>query len=235
MSVPRDALAVMESHAPAIVAGDDPQKALYRALNYFPTPPWAARAGGELIQRLDPGRWTCWEPACGEGHMVHGLRDYFGEIFASDIHEFDGGVGWVIDFLEDRQRRLTPDWIVTNPPFSLGEAFVRVALKRARRGVAMLLRLAFLESEGRWSLFYGDQPLSILAPFSERVPMLLGRWAPSATYATAIAWFVWLKPEVGGGLGRLMSIPPGTKVRLTRPDDAERFGVAADAPLLEAL
>ena len=55
------------------------------ALDFFPTPPWAARAGGELIQRLDPGAWNCWEPACGQGHMAHGLLDYFeAGVFSSD-------------------------------------------------------------------------------------------------------------------------------------------------------
>ena len=39
-------------------------------LDYFPTPPWAARAGGELIRRLDPPARTCWEPACGDGAFL---------------------------------------------------------------------------------------------------------------------------------------------------------------------
>ena len=42
-------------------------------LDYFPTPPWAARAGGELIKQIDPAAGSCWEPACGEGHMAFGL------------------------------------------------------------------------------------------------------------------------------------------------------------------
>jgi hypothetical protein len=49
-------------------------------LDYFPTPPWAARAGAELIKRLDPAARSCWEPACGQGHMAHGLADYFAEV-----------------------------------------------------------------------------------------------------------------------------------------------------------
>ena len=36
-------------------------------LEFFPTPPWAARAGGELIRQLDPEAVNCWEPACGAG------------------------------------------------------------------------------------------------------------------------------------------------------------------------
>ena len=202
------------------------------ALDYFPTPIWAARAGGELIDALDshpPGvRWSCWEPACGEGHMAHGLADYFREVRATDI--FDYGFGDVADFLDGNAR--VADWIVTNPPFKLGEQFVRTAWPLARRGVAMLLRLAFLEGGARHSLLTRDCPLTVCAPFAERVPMVKGRWDPDASSATAYAWFIWRK----GGPPRpteLHWIPPGTKARLSRPADVRAFGAKADAPLFD--
>lgn len=189
-------------------------------LDYFPTPPWAARAGGELIQRLDPGPWSCWEPACGEGHMAHGLLDYFeGGVFASDI--FDYGYGSVRDFLADDGGAPSVDWIVSNPPFIKGEAFVRRAWPLARRGVAMLLRLVFLEGAARYRLFYEDCLLSAVAPFAERVPMVKGRWDPNASSATAYAWFIWIKPETGRAPDgvRVVPIAPGAKARLTRDSD----------------
>lgn len=208
-------------------------------LDYFPTPPWAARAGGELIKRLDPGNWTCWEPACGGGHMAHGLRDYFSCVIATDIHDY--GAGDVLDFLDpdawvpatpgDAQR---PDWIVTNPPFVLGDAFVRTAYQRARRGVAMLLRLVFLEGNKRFYLLHEDCPLTAVAPFSERVPMVKGRWDPDASSATAYAWFVWIRPRPGfqpPAQPVLIPIPPGTKSRLATADDVVKFNGQADAPL----
>lgn len=210
-------------------------------LDYFPTPPWAARAGGELLQKLDPGRWTCWEPACGEGHMATGLYDYFPIVYQSDIFPYakagaDGEILWQVnafDFLSDGAPRYSDvDWIVTNPPFKLGEAFVRQALKHARRGVAMLLRLAFLEGVARHKLLYEDHPLSVLAPFAERVPMVKGKWDPDASSATAYAWFIWLKPEVSR-CPRVVPIAPGAKVRLHRADDLVRFGLQVSAPLLE--
>ena len=83
--------AVMEARAPASVERDDAVTALYRALDYFPTPPWAARAGAELVQRLDPLAKTVWEPACGEGHMAGPLAEYF-SVCASDIHPHGFGL-----------------------------------------------------------------------------------------------------------------------------------------------
>ncbi len=204
-------------------------------LDYFPTPPWAARAGAAIIKDLDPEARSVWEPACGGGHMAFALGDYFDQVHVSDI--FPHGDHAVGDFLDpDGFPDVEADWIVTNPPFRLGEAFVRQAWSRARRGVAMLLRLAFLEGAARHRLLYEDCPLDICSPFAERVPMVSGRWDPAASSATAYAWFFWLKPKTGlsainGPL--LRGINPGTKAKLSRPDDALRFGVAGATPLFE--
>lgn len=206
--------------------------------DYFPTPPWAARAGAEIIAALDPGAWRVWEPACGGGHMAVGLADYFGEVFATDFNDYGWGGAHItdLDFLSDDAGRVGEfDWIITNPPFVLGDAFVRKAWERANRGVAMLLRLVFLEGGKRYRLLYEDCPLHAVAPFSERVPMVKGRWDPEASSATAYAWFIWLKPQPG--VMRLPSpivvpIPPGTKARLQRPDDIVRFNGRPEAPLL---
>lgn len=202
-------------------------------LDYFPTPPWAARAGGELIQRLDPGPWSCWEPACGGGHMAHGLSRYFSSVTSSDIHDHGGEAAFLADFLTEEADREKFDWIVTNPPFVLGDAFVRTAYQRARRGVAMLLRLVFLEGGKRYRLLHEDCPLSVVAPFSERVPMVKGRWDPEASSATAYAWFVWLKGQPGPA--HVVPIPPGTRARLSSPGDVVQFNGAAATPLLSSV
>lgn len=208
-------------------------------LDYFPTPPWAARAGGELIRAIDPKARTCWEPACGGGHMVHGLRDYFDFVAPTDIHDHGfADLMTVGDFLGDDpfEGGAVPfDWIVTNPPFVQGEAFVRTAWARANRGVAMLLRLQFLEGGARYRLFQ-DLPLHTVAPFAERVPMVKGRWDPVASSATAYAWFVWLKPiaaPVRREPPQVRFIAPGTRARLSRAEDLTTFVGLADAPLFD--
>jgi hypothetical protein len=232
---PEGAGAVMADRAPADVEADDPQTALYRKLDYFPTPPWAARAGAELVGMFDPEARTVWEPACGEGHMASPIGEAF-DVFASDIHPF--GFGVTIDFLDPARPDAAPpdrgvDWIVTNPPFKTAAQFARLGLQRARRGVALLLRLQFQEGVDRYRLLYGAEPLTACAVFAERVPMTLGRWDPEATTATGYAWFLWRKGS--GGNPRLMGIPPGTRARLTRPDDAARFGCRREAGLLDAM
>jgi hypothetical protein len=247
--------AVMASCAAGEVVGDNAKTALYRRLEFFPTPPWAARAGGELIQRLDPPPvprgWWAWESACGQGQMAGPLASYFDVVRATDIHDH----GWggqdrpPLDFLHLAADAVDQiDWIITNPPFGLAAEFVEAGLRRARRGVAILVRQAFFESEGRWPLFFGEHPCGVKASFFERVPMQLGRWEPKGSTATAYAWFVWFRPEVepewvsefrrltrARGLFVLpdAGIPPGTKARLTRPDDARLWGARGAAPLFD--
>ncbi|HEY3694085.1 hypothetical protein [Phenylobacterium sp.] len=235
---PAGSSAVMAARAPELVEADDSRQALHRKLEYFPTPPWAARAGGELIARLDAGPWQAWEPACGEGHMAHGLADDFARVHASDIHDhgWDGQHGPPLDFLgRDADVFTEADWIVTNPPFGLAAEFVQAGLRRARRGVAVLARTTWFESAERYPLFFGETPLSVFAPFFERVPMALGRWEPKGSTATAYAWFVWMKPSTSRDSTTpiVKPIPPGTRHRLTRPDDARLFGAKAGAPLFD--
>lgn len=218
------------------VETDDPLTAEYRRREFFPTWPWAARAGAELVLRLDPGSWVAEEPCCGQGHMAEAFRGYFPEVHASDAYAY--GYGEVRDYYRDPPRAEAPDWIMTNPPFRDGqaEAFVRLGLMRAKRGVAILQQTTFLDTVGRHGLLFGDRGLTVFAQFAERVGLGLGELKPST--ATPYAWFVWMQPHVlaasslplmrAGGFGCFlgMSIPPGTRDRLTHADDARRWGVS---------
>lgn len=242
----------MEGSAGTVLAGDDPQTALFRELNFFPTPPWAARAGGELIRLIDPLAVSAWEPACGAGHAALPLEDYFpGGVWRTDINRYEGpGPAYRIgdfpagDF--DNERNPTVDWVITNPPFARAEAFVAKGLTVARRGVAVLCRLAFTESVGRYPLMTRK---ALTAPFAERVPMQMGSWDPDLSSATAYAWFVWLQPaalaespfraaiEAAWALDATLEriIAPGACARLTRPDDRVVFAGEAPSPQLDLL
>lgn len=217
--------ATYAQRAPRDVYDDDPTKALYRRLEYYPTPPWAARAIGHRLLELDPSARSCWEPACGQGHMAHGLGDAFSNVYASDIHPH--GYGDVVDFLGAGGDLVKgADWIVTNPPFDgeygTAEAFARVALTRARRGVAMLCRSAFEETIGRHGLFHGLRPATMKVVFAERVPMVLGEYRPKASTAMSYSLFIWCQPPLADQFPNAplwRSFPPGTRARFERADD----------------
>ncbi len=189
--------------------------------DFYPTWPWGARAGAELIRQLDPAAKSVWEPACGAGHMVHGFRDYFASVHASDAYWYDGNR--IFEFINgaDTDAPYVADWIATNPPFAQLEDFIRVAHRRARRGVAMLLRLGCLAGQERDRLFHDECGLSAVAPFSERLPLLKGRCDPEITSATDYAWYFFEKHRrVARPHPIVLRIPPGTRARLTRPSDA---------------
>lgn len=223
--------AVKQQKAAKVQQEDTPEQALHRALNYFPTPLWGTRAGAEILKDIDPLAREIREPACGEGHMAEALKEYFPIVHASDIHAH--GYGNVQDFLlgEDMPEC---DWVVSNPPFEHAAEFIVRGLRIARRGVAMLLRIAFLEGAERYPILYlGANPLTLVAPFIERLPMVLGTYDPDASSAVCMAWFFFQKGMGGNGGAHVRPIPPGTKDRLHRREDIRRFCRLAPAPLFD--
>lgn len=154
---------------------------------------------------------TAWEPACGAGHMAEPLAEFFKTVYASDVHDYGyrgtvpasrDGADWagVHDFLQPYVPQaligIPIDWIIGNPPFRLALEFIRRAIGMASAGVAMLVRLAFLESETRYSALFRDCPPDEIAQFVERVPMVKGRLSKEATTATAYAWLIWRTDRV---------------------------------------
>lgn len=226
------------NRAPGAVETDSLREAVHRALDFYPTEPWAGRCVGELIRQIDPVARSVHEPAAGEGHLVHALKDYFEDVRASDIYPHGGRVSVVRDYLGPPEPMDDADWVVTNPPFDGSADFVRTALKRARRGVAILQRLTWIETVGRHDLFFGDEPLTLKVSFAQRTQMRLGMWDPEGSGQTPCAWYLWLKPDVDSpssdrrvraawGLRTYVgaAFGPGSRARLTRPDDASKFGV----------
>lgn len=221
--------AVKQQRAAKVQEGDTPAQALYRLLNFYPTPPWGARAGAEILREMDPDAKVIWEPACGEGHMAEPLKEYFPSVIATDIH--DHGYGQVLDFLLLKDAPFEVDWLITNPPFDHAATFLRQGLRFARRGVALLCRIAFLEGGDRYpDLYLGENPMTVCSPFIERLPMQLGEWDPDGSSAACYAWFFFHK---GAPRLPIRSIPPGTKDRLHRASDVRRFAKLAPAPLLD--
>lgn len=181
----------------------------------FPTPPWATRALIEhVIGQEHLGALSCLEPACGAGHMVKVLKEYFAIVKCADAYDY--GYAPVRDYLSYPHEANAVDWVITNPPFRLAEQFVQRSLDVARRGVAMLVRTVFLESVGRYERLFSIDPPSVFAQFVERVPMVKGRLDERATTATGYAWLVW---EHGVRTEPKLTWIPPCRRRLERPKD----------------
>lgn len=179
-----------------------------------PTPPWATRAFIEHI--IGPGRVrdrTCLEPACGAGHMVRPLKEYFASVKSADAYDY--GYAPVRDFLSYPYETNAVNWVITNPSFRLAEEFVQRSFDVARTGIAMLVRTVFLESVGRYNRLFLNHPPSVFAQVVEQVPMIKGRLDGRASTATGYAWLVW---NHGDDASRLAWIPPCRR-KLERDND----------------
>jgi len=91
------------------------------------------------------------------------------------------------------------DFIITNPPFRKALEFVLHALSMNSKCVAMLCRLAFLESGTRYMKLFRKNPPSRVMVFVNRASMSEGVIDESASSATCYAWFVWDRREVFSG------------------------------------
>ncbi len=178
------------------------------SLDDFPTPPWATRALCKLLEQnaFALNEMSVWEPCCNRGYMARPLSEYFGEVIATDIHDY----GWegqheTVDFLFDNRE---VDFVVANPPFRLADRFIEHALKQANVGVAVIVRSAFLEGKGRFENLFSVNPPSLVCQFVERVPMVKGCYDPKAASATAYSWLVWLD---GSPDTKFVWIPPCRK------------------------
>lgn len=94
-------------------------------------------------------------------------------------------------------------WIITNPPFVPAARLLAKALAmEGVDGVALLLRLQWLTGQERWREIFARTPPTVVAPFVERVPMVLGGYDPAASTATDYAWFIWDLTPAPAGLDR---------------------------------
>jgi hypothetical protein len=197
------------------------------SLDDFPTQPWATRALIEhvlipqigLSGRRDLKQMSVWEPAANRGHMSAPLREYFGRVVESDIHQYRDH--FVCDFLmpgtEPSSIMLKgADWIITNPPFRLAEQFIERARQvKGWQGTAMIVRTSFLEGVGRYERLYAINPPTIVAQFTERVPMVKGRLTATGSTATSYCWLVWME---NASPRPMIWIPPCRK-KLEQPSD----------------
>lgn len=160
----------------------------------YETPPVAVQA----LLKAERVPHHIWEPACGPGSIVRELRSAGHTVWATDLVDYgcensESGV----DFLLERQTRVDVEGIVTNPPYKLAGEFVAKALELAPY-VAMLLRLAFIESERRRPIL-DTGTLARVHVFRNRLPMMHrdGWDGNKVSNPSAFAWFVWERNHSG--------------------------------------
>lgn len=155
----------------------------------YTEPPEAVEALCKVERFTDP----VWDPACGTRSLVKVLEGHGYDVYGTDIAmsppDGDGDPG------DDFTRGCIPPVepigsIVSNPPYSLADAFVLRALDLATHKVAMFLRVQWLEGERRYRRIYRDRPPARVWVFRHRLGMVKrGQRFKDGMYSHA--WFVW--------------------------------------------
>lgn len=202
MVKPRGMTATMQNRTPIETEHVLPNFKLWSGLDIFPTPPWGTRSLFHYVLPalgLDMPRSAA-DPAAGLGHMSEIMREYVPEVYATDIYDyrrFGAKLDHLVSFVQEGEYPFDVDWIITNPPFGDSARFLYRAFEVAKVGVAVLVRLNWLESEGRYDEIWSRTVPTGYAWFTGRLPMCIGGYDPEGSTATAYAWFVWVKDSSG--------------------------------------
>ena len=154
------------------------------------------------------------DPACGGGHMMKGIVDYFPRVqlagtdikdrttqLIKDLKENTNSTyyyGKEYDFLSDEYPIDECDYIIMNPPFSIIIPFVQHSLDIAKKGVLMFGRLQFLESVARYEKIFIDNPPTDVWVYVDRVACYKnGDFSTKPSSVQAYAWFYWDKEKIG--------------------------------------
>ena len=156
-----------------------------RFSDFYPTPRDVTIALLDFLYL--PRETRVWEPAAGEGHMVDVLRERFDTVIEGDIQRGQ-------DFLKIGRYDQVADWIITNPPFSESEDFIRHAAEMDVRGFAFLLKSQYWHASSRLELFRKYPPSAVL-PLTWRPDFLFGKKGGAPTME--VVWTVWDHSELG--------------------------------------
>lgn len=154
--------------------------------DFYETPEWLTRA---ILPHL-PKPAGVLEPAAGRGAIARVVQSYWptATVHQGDLAPQSADIQQS-NFLAYSASRGLYDLVITNPPYSLAQAFVEKALTAAPV-VAMLLRVNFLGGQKRAAWLRANTPACFVTP---RRPSFVG----GKTDATEYAWLVWgIEPRV---------------------------------------
>lgn len=156
-----------------------------------------------------------YDPCCGAGHMLYGVRQYSSKpmLVGNDIVDRIDGTKFIIpegsqftcgpgcDFLSNRYSGLSCPYIILNPPFKQVIPFVNKSLDIATKGMLMLCRLKFLETQKRYEEIFSKRPPTDVYIYIDRIACYKnGDFSIKPNSVEAYAWFYWDKTkDVEGG------------------------------------
>ncbi|MGL5925495.1 hypothetical protein [Chroococcidiopsis sp.] len=163
-------------------------KSARKAFDFYPTETWASEL---LINRIDI-QGNLFECCSGQHHITKVLRTLPGStIKTNDINpDCEADYNLDLSLAENWKKFDRFDWVITNPPFKVASPIVQSSYKNAKVGVAMLLRLSFLEAcENRKEFLMKHPPTNLIV--LPRMSFTADRKTDSVT----CAWMIWDKRQ----------------------------------------
>ena len=163
--------------------------------DFYATDPQSVK---DLLDNFKIESNSFYEPCVGQGHIANVLAEYFpnAKIIGSDLVDRGYSNTIVGDFINSNIEVEKVDWIITNPPYSLAKEFIDKSLTLSNKGVAMFLKIQFLEGQARKDWFK-NTPLKYVYVFSKRQdpwrdgesvnPKTGKKWGSTMCFA----WFIW--------------------------------------------
>ncbi len=146
--------AAVSNMAAAVAAGYKTWKR--KPADLYPTPVDGTESLMPILSAVLPAGARIWEPACAGGRMSRVLEAHGFDVISTDLRDDPGYGQGGVDFLTGA----VPEGvqaIVTNPPFSHAEQFIRRALT-ITPVVAMLLKQTYWNTKGRIPLWHDHTP-----------------------------------------------------------------------------
>lgn len=148
------------------------------------------------------------EPCVGEGHILRAMAPWVPDLrwATNDLdprHEADTHLDagsdqfWGLPGIAASR----PDWVISNPPFSDAVRIIPRAYEAAKVGIAMLLRVTWLEPCEDRKVWLASHP-----PTWELVMERYSYRQNGSQDSATAAWFVWVK-DPNAGPQRIVVVP----------------------------
>lgn len=169
--------------------------------DFYATDPKTVRAFLDVAKFNFENVQSIHEPCCGQGHLVEAILPYFKDSIVASTDLIDRGYGIGGEDFLNCDLEVKADLIITNPPFSLVNDFIKVGLERTNRYLVYLCKIQLLETVGRKELLE-NSPLKYIYVHSKRQATWkngepLDPNGKSWATTMCLAWFVWDKEYKG--------------------------------------
>lgn len=173
------------------------KETMRRKNDFYPTPEWATQT---LLDRYEMKGTSAFECCVGDGSISRVLEQRFSDcVWTNDI--VTAGVifqHYTLDAADPKNwqehwaGQMGFGWVITNPPFNRAAEIVPLAYRYAGIGIAMLLRLSFLEPVEDRGSWLNDHP-----PTSMIVLPRISFTGNGKTDSVTCAWMIWEKGKQG--------------------------------------